>query len=141
MAGAARPDSLRLAVQSVYALQALALLAGVLGSGTIGAQFLFLVPAVVAVAVGYPLQARTSGSWLASHCRWQRRTFWLALATAAALFLLSAVLLLAVIGAYLPGPGLALIGAWAGYRVLHGWLNLRERQPMPVPLPVKMETR
>jgi uncharacterized membrane protein len=134
MADAARLDSLRRIVQVVYALQALALVGGVLGSGTIAAQFLFLVPAVAALAVDYPLRARAAGSWLGSHCQWQLHTFWLALAMAAVLFLVSAALLVVMIGAWLPGPGLALIGAWAGYRVLHGWLNLRERQPMPVPM-------
>ncbi len=134
MADAARLDSLRRIVQLAYVLQALALAGGVLGSGTIAAQFLFLVPALVALAIDYALRARADGSWLASHCRWQRRTFWLALAMAAVLFLVSAVLLLVMIGAYLPGPGLALIGAWALYRVSRGWLNLRARQPMPVPM-------
>jgi uncharacterized membrane protein len=137
MAGAARFESLRRIVQVVYALQAIAVLGGALGSGTIAAQFLFLVPALAALAIDYKVHARAAGNWLASHCRWQQRTVLWALAATIALFLVSAPLTLLVIGAYLPGPGLALIGLWAGYRVLRGWLTLRERQPMPVPMPLE----
>ena len=134
MANAARPGSLRRTVQLVYALQAIAVLGGVLGSGTIAAQFVFLAPALVGLGVGYRVRARAAGSWLATHCRWQERTFLYALAAAIVLFLVSAPLTLVVIGAYLPGPGLALIGLWASYRVVRGWLTLRERQPLPMPM-------
>jgi len=131
---AARLDALRRSVQLAYALQAFAVFSGALGSGTIAAQFLFVFPALLALAIGQALRARVAGSWLASHCRWQQRSFLFALAAAVTLFLVSAPLTLVVIGAYLPGPGLALIGLWAGYRVVRGWLTLRERQPMPVPM-------
>ena len=140
MAEAARLESLRRTLQVVYALQAVALLGGVLGSGTIAAQFAFVLPALAGLVVDAAVRSRTTGNWLASHCRWQQRTVAWALAAAIVLFLVSAPLTLVVIGAYLPGPGLSLIGLWAAFRVLHGWLNLRERQPMPVPMPPPMET-
>jgi len=135
MADAARLDALRRSVQLAYVLQGFAVLSGALGSGTITAQFLFAIPALVALVIGLALREPAKGSWLASHVRWQLRSASLAVAWAVALFLVSAPLTLLVIGVFLPGPGLALIGLWVSYRVLRGLFELHARQPMPVPMP------
>ena len=59
MAEAARLESLRRTLQVVYALQAVALLGGVLGSGTIAAQFAFVLPALAGLVVDAAVRSRS----------------------------------------------------------------------------------
>jgi uncharacterized membrane protein len=72
------------------------------------------------------------GTWLESHFAWAIRTFWIALAWAVLVVLVSLPLTLVIVGFATWAIGLMLLGVWAIYRVARGWLRLNAHQPMPV---------
>jgi len=119
----------------IYALHALAVLTGVLTSNSIAGRFVFGLPSIVAVIMNYARRAAARGSWLESHFRWQIHTFWYALLWIVITLIISAPLTLVVIGVYVFMAGLALVGLWVTYRVLRGWLALREGRAMPLAAP------
>jgi uncharacterized membrane protein len=95
---------------AVYALQAAAFLSG--------------VTVIAAVIINYIKKEDVQGTWLASHYRWQIRTFWFGL-----LFgLIGGLTLLLGIGFVI----LAVDGFWFIYRVVKGWLRLSEGKEMYV---------
>jgi uncharacterized membrane protein len=113
----------------MYGLHALSALSGILTSATIVGAFVFGWPSIIAMIINYLTRDKVSGSWLATHWRWQLRTFW-----CDALWLLMAgVLMLTLIG--IPAAILVVVstGLWVLYRVIRGWLALRDRRAMPVP--------
>lgn len=113
----------------MYGLHALSAVSGVLGPATIVSYFVFGWPSIVAVIINYLTRDRVRGTWLASHWRWQLRSFWFA-----ALWLLVAgLLMITLIG--IPAAIMVMVGAglWVLYRVVRGWLALRDRRGMPVP--------
>jgi uncharacterized membrane protein len=92
----------------VYALQA--------------GSFLLGVTSIAAIIVNYLKQEEVQGTWLASHFRWQIRTFWFGL-------------LWGAVGALtaLIGIGFVLLGfdlVWVIYRIVKGWLRLSEGKEM-----------
>ena len=115
----------------VYGLHALGLAIGAFGAATVVGSFLFGWPSIIAVIVSYIYRGDARGTWLESHFAWAIRTFWIALAWAALVFLISLPLTLVVIGFGTMALGFFLLGFWAVYRVARGWLRLNSRQPMP----------
>jgi uncharacterized membrane protein len=102
--------SLRTLTQVVYVLYALSYFTG--------------VTAIIGIIINYVKQEEVQGSWLESHFRWQKRTFWFGL-------------LWAVLGGMLVvfGIGFAILFAnfcWLIYRIVKGWLNLNDGKPMPI---------
>jgi uncharacterized membrane protein len=92
----------------VYALQAL--------------SFLFVITFLVAVIINYIKRDDVSNSWLASHYRWQIRTFWFSL-----LWYVIGFLTLFVMIGYLV---LFANSLWLIYRIIKGWLRLSEGREM-----------
>jgi uncharacterized membrane protein len=118
--------SLVTVTHAVYALHALSLVIGITTAATIIGAFVFGVPSIVAVVINYVKRGEARGTYLASHFRWQIRTFWFALIWC----LIGTLLLVTVIG--IPF-GIAIIfgaGLWTIYRVARGWLALRDGKPM-----------
>lgn len=95
---------------AVYALQA--------------GSFLVGFTSVAAVIINYIKREDVRGTWLASHFRWQIRTFWFALLWAA----LGGLTVLLGIGFAI----LAVTGLWVIYRIAKGWLRLSEGKEMYV---------
>ena len=127
----AAQSSLISTLHIVYALHALGLALGAFGAATVLGSFLFGWPSIIAVIVSYIYRGDARGTWLESHFAWAIRTFWIALAWAALVFLISLPLTLVVIGFGTMALGFFLLGIWAVYRVARGWLRLNSRQPMP----------
>jgi uncharacterized membrane protein len=92
----------------VYALQA--------GSFVLG------VTIIAAIIINYLKREDVQGTWLASHFRWQIRTFWFGLLWGA----VGALTALAGIGFVLLGVDLV----WVIYRIVKGWLRLSEGKEM-----------
>jgi len=92
----------------VYALQA--------------ASFLLALTFIAAVIVNYVKQDDVADTWLASHFRWQIRTFWFALLWT----VLGFITLLLGIGYLI----LIAVAAWVIYRIVKGWLALADNKPM-----------
>ncbi|MDN5842159.1 MAG: hypothetical protein L0H54_01760 [Alcaligenaceae bacterium] len=92
----------------VYALQAAAFLVG--------------ITSIVAIIVNYVKRSDVQGTWLASHFRWQIRTFWFSVLWSiiglATMFIAVGYLIL-----------LADV-VWVIYRIVKGWLRLMDNKPM-----------
>jgi uncharacterized membrane protein len=103
-------EQARKVTTAVYALQA--------------ASFVFGITLIAAVILNYVKKEDVHGTWLASHFRWQIRTFWFGL-------------LWGVIGGItlLLGVGFIILGiatVWFIYRIVKGWLRLSEGKEMYV---------
>ncbi|MCP4391254.1 MAG: hypothetical protein GY802_23375 [Gammaproteobacteria bacterium] len=93
---------------SVYILQAL--------------SFLLLVTAIVGVIVNYVKQEDVRGSWLESHFRWQKATFWYGL--------LWTVLGVLSSWIYIGYVVLLVVTIWLVYRIARGWIYLVDGKEM-----------
>jgi len=112
----------------IYALHTLAVIIGITSLHTIVGSFVCGLPSLVAVIMNYARRAATRGTYLESHFRWQIRTFWFAALWGS----LSVLVIFSVIGILLGLLGLGAVGVWIIYRVLRGWLALRDQRPMYV---------
>lgn len=92
----------------IYALQAV--------------SFLLAITFIAAVIVNYIKKDDVADTWIASHFRWQIRTFWFG-----ALWLLfGGITLLMGIGYLI----LMATAVWIIYRIAKGWLALNDDKPM-----------
>lgn len=128
------PDpSLVTYTHAIYALHALSVLIGVTSPATVVGSFVFGLPSILAVVMNYARQPEVEGTWLASHFRWQIRTFWhsfLWMAVAGVVSLPLVLLLgLGILTFWVAG---IVVGAWVIYRVLRGWFALRGGRTMPL---------
>jgi uncharacterized membrane protein len=112
----------------IYGLHALAVLIGLGAMHTIIGSFLGSPLSIVAVIMNYARRSATRGTYLESHFRWQIRTFWFAFLWAC----VCGLLIVTVVGALLGLPGLLATGIWIAYRVIRGWLALKDQRPMYV---------
>jgi len=118
-------------VHVMYALHALAAVIGIAGSTTIIGQFVFGLPSIIAVIMNYARRSEARGTWLESHFAWQLATFWSAVLWGVVIIGVSFILMLVLIGFLTLPVGIILIGLWIIYRVLRGWLALRDGRPVP----------
>jgi uncharacterized membrane protein len=116
----------------IYGLHALAVLIGLSTVHTIVGSFVGGLPSIVAVIMNYARRSAVRGTFLESHFRWQIRTFWFALLWSIAIVLLSLPFMLIIIGFAFAWIGLSALGIWIAYRVVSGWLALKDRRPMYV---------
>ncbi len=114
----------------VYALHAVSLAIGAFGARSVVGAFLFGWPSIIAVVLNYVKRGEARGTWVESHFRWQIHTFWMALAAAVVIAIVSAVLAVVLIGIATWVVGLFVLGLWAIIRIGRGWLALRDRRPM-----------
>ena len=114
--------------QIIYALHAFSLLTGILGAATVIGAFLTGWPSIIAVIPNYVKRGEVRGTWLESHFRWQIRTFWFGLlwVSLCVLFIIG-TFGIGILIAWLP---LAIVSIWFIYRIVRGWLALRDRRPM-----------
>jgi len=110
----------------VYALHTLSLLIGITTAATIIGAFVFGVPSIIAVVINYLKREEARGTFLESHFRWQIRTFWFALLWC----VIGAMLFVTFVGIPLAMVVFFAAGVWAIYRIVRGWLALRDRKPM-----------
>ena len=114
----------------VYALHAFSLLTGIVGAATVIGAFLTGWPSIIAVVLNYVKRGDARGTWIESHFRWQIRTFWFGLLWVAicGAFIVG-TLGIGILIAWLP---LAIVTVWFIYRIVRGWVALRDRRPMYV---------
>ena len=80
------------------------------------------LPMIIAVIINYIKLEQTHDTWLATHFRWQIRTFWFGL-----------LWYIIGIATYFFFIGFVIIGIvwiWQVYRVIRGWVNLSEHRQM-----------
>jgi uncharacterized membrane protein len=80
--------------------------------------------------MNYARQSDVRGTFLESHFSWQIRTFWFALLWVLVILALSLPLMLVAIGFLTLYLGFVLVGLWVIYRIIRGWLALRDRRPV-----------
>lgn len=114
----------------IYSLHALAALIGLTSAVTVVGQFIFGLPSLVAVIMNYSRRSAVRGTFLESHFLWQIRTFWYGLLFALIVWAISLPLMLVLVGFATLPLSLAVIGLWLIYRVVRGWLALRDRRTM-----------
>ena len=121
-----RLDGPRTWCHVMYALHALSAASGVLTSATIVSAFLFGWPSIVAVVINFLTRGSAAATWLESHYRWQMRTFWFALLW----LLVAGALAITLIG--IPAAIIVVLvtGLWVLYRVVRGWLALKDGRPI-----------
>lgn len=98
----ARLDELKKYAFSVYILQAL--------------YFVLVITPVIAVVINYVKEDEVRGSWLESHFRWQKATFWYGL-----LWTFLGIISLPILLGY---PVLLGVMVWLIYRIARGWIFL-----------------
>ena len=111
----------------IYALHAVTVLIGVITTAFIVTVFVFSLPSIVAVILGYAKRGEAAGTFLASHFRWQIRTFWFA----ALWCLIGGMLMITVIGIPVAFVLFVGVGVWVAYRVIRGWLALAKAAALP----------
>jgi uncharacterized membrane protein len=121
--------SVRTVAHLVYALHTVAIVVGIVGAATVVGSFLGSLPSIVEVVLNYMTRGDARGTWVASHYRWQIRTFWFALLWA----LIGWILILTLIGVVVGVPILLALTLWLLYRIGHGWMRLRGHRPMYTP--------
>jgi uncharacterized membrane protein len=114
----------------IYALHSLSVLIGLTSAVTIVGSFIFGLPSIIAVIMNYARQSDVRGTFLESHFRWQIRTFWFALLWVIVILGLSLPLMLVIVGFVTLWIGFVLLGIWVIYRIIRGWLALRDQQPV-----------
>ena len=111
-----------------YALHAVGLAIGAFGTATVVGAFIFGWPSIIAVIINYVKRGDARGTWLESHFLWQIRTFWFGLLWVSLCVLFVVVTLgIGLLIAWLP---FLLVGFWFVYRIIRGWIALRDRRPM-----------
>jgi len=139
----------------MYALHAFAGLIGVTSGATVIGAFVFGLPSIIAIVMNYSRREAVRGSWLDSHFDWQVRTFWTAVVVGIALFCIALLLgvfgFLSMLSTPVTGPvgmagagagfggawlsmtlGAMVAGIWILYRVIRGWMALRDGKAMHV---------
>ena len=101
-------ESAKRSATIVYALQAI--------------SFLLAVTFLAAVIVNYVKKGDVENTWIASHFRWQIRTFWFGV-----LWMIFGIITLIMgIGHFI----LMGTAVWIIYRIAKGWLALMDNKPM-----------
>ena len=111
----------------IYALHALSVIMGLIGSAFVITAFLTGWPSIIAIIINYTKRNAVRDTYLDSHFNWQIRTFWFAF-----LWMIFAVILfITVLGIALSYIITVSAGIWISYRIIRGWLALNEGRPMP----------
>jgi len=114
----------------MYALHSLSVLIGLTSAVTVVGSFIFGLPSIIAVVMNYARQSDVRGTFLESHFRWQIRTFWFALLWVLAIVALSLPLMVIGVGFFTWWMGFVVLGIWVIYRIVRGWLALRDQRPV-----------
>ncbi|MDQ7003510.1 MAG: hypothetical protein Q9N67_00725 [Ghiorsea sp.] len=77
---------------------------------------------IAAVILNYIKKEDAHGTWLASHFRWQIRTFWFGILWA----MIGTMMLIVAVGYFV----LIANAIWIIYRIIKGWLRLSEGKEM-----------
>ncbi|MEK6245609.1 MAG: hypothetical protein AABM33_14065 [Pseudomonadota bacterium] len=120
-------EGLRAWTHIIYGLHAASVVIGITSAAFIVTAFVFGVPSIVAVILNYLKRAEARGTFLESHFGWQIRTFWFTLLWC----VIGGLLFVTVVGALVAIPLFLAVGVWVIYRVIRGWLALKDGKPMP----------
>ena len=124
----APPSSALTIVHVVYGLHAVSLGIGAWSAASVVGSFLFGWPSLLGVILNYATRSSVAGTWLESHYDWQIRTFWWAALWSVLIAVVSAPLVLVLVGFATWMVGFALLGLWAIVRITRGWWRLHNSE-------------
>lgn len=84
--------------------------------------FFVVITYIVAIVINHINKNELQSTWLASHNRWQMRTFWFSLLW----YLIGSAMLFLLIGWVI----LVANSIWVIYRIAKGWIRLNNGTPM-----------
>lgn len=116
--------------QLVYILHGLSIVIGLMTGATIISAFLFGWPSIAAVILNYIMASDARGTFLQSHFSWQIRTFWYGMIWTVLVAIVGVLLTPFVIGPFIWLIGFVVLGIWVAYRIVVGWLRLRQYRPV-----------
>lgn len=112
----------------LYLLHAIGLGIGAFSqAATVVGGFVFGWTSIIAIIINYVKRDDVKGTFLESHFRWQTRTFWYCLLWLA----IALILYLLLVGFLLNWLLFLVVGIWATYRIVRGWLALKDGRPLP----------
>jgi len=120
-------DNLVLLTHIIYALHALSVIMGLIGSAFVIPAFLLSWPSIIAIIINYVKRDAVRYTYLDSHFSWQIRTFWFALLWV----IIAVILFMTVFGIPLAWIITISAGIWVSYRIIRGWIALCDGKPMP----------
>ena len=120
-------ESLVTLTHVMYGLHAFSALTGLLTPALVVTAFLTGWPSIIAIIINYVKRADVRGTWLDSHFSWQLRTFWFALLW----LVVGAILFATVVGIPLAFVLWLATGIWVLYRLIRGWLALKDQRELP----------
>lgn len=123
-------NSLLFITQLVYILHGLSMLIGLMTGATIISAFLFGWPSIAAVILNYVKAPDARGTFLESHFSWQIRTFWYGMVWTLLVMIAGVVLMPFIVGPFIWLGGFVVLSIWVAYRIIFGWLRLREYRPV-----------
>ena len=123
-------NSLLFITQLVYILHGLSMLIGLMTGATIISAFLFGWPSIAAVVLNYVKAPDARGTFLESHFSWQTRTFWYGMVWTLLVMIAGVVLMPFIVGPFVWLGGFVVLSIWVAYRIIFGWLRLREYRPV-----------
>ena len=112
----------------VYALHGLSIVIGLVTAAAVITAFVFWWPSIIAVIINYVKRDEARGTYLESHFRWQIRTFWFGLLWVG--LCVAFVVVTLGVGILIAWVPMLIVSVWFVYRIVRGWLALRERRPM-----------
>ena len=110
----------------VYALFAVAAIAGLVSAGLLSTPLLGLI-GLIALIIAYVKRGDAAGTWLQSHYRWLIRTFWFSVLWNIVGWL-AAVTLIGIPIAICIWIATTI---WVLYRLVHGYVLFNESKPIP----------
>lgn len=116
--------------QLVYILHGLSIVIGLMTGATIISAFLFGWPSIAAVILNYIMAPDARGTFLQSHFSWQIHTFWYGMIWTVLVAIVGVLLTPFVIGPFIWLIGFVVLGIWVAYRIVVGWLRLRQYRPV-----------
>ena len=110
----------------VYALFAIAAIAGIVGHGLLVGAPLFTIIGIIGVVIAYVSRNDARGTWLESHVGWLIRTFWWSLLWT----MIGWIFAVPVIGIPVAWVVWVATTIWVLYRVVKGYLRFHQSQPV-----------
>ncbi|MDB5802614.1 MAG: hypothetical protein JWL63_3553 [Rhodocyclales bacterium] len=123
---AATPGQVQL-THILYLLHAIGLVVGAWSqAATMIGAFVFGWTSIIAIIINYVKRDELKGTFLESHFIWQADTFW----RCAVVMLIGIALYFVLVGFFINWLVFGLVGLWAVYRIIKGWLALNEGKPV-----------
>ena len=123
---AAKPQHIQL-THILYALHSVGLIMGAWSQAvTMIGAFVFGWSSIIAIIINYVKRDEMKGTFLESHFTWQTNTFW----RCAIAMLICVALYFVLVGFFINWLLFGLVGLWASYRIIKGWLALAAGNPV-----------